>query len=189
MWLRPLFPTQTNRCASHTSLKRHLKGFCGRLRADVGSNRIRQMGLLLGTWKVGHGDMWTFPSSWWVGLSNPSEKSTTLPETNSSHLKWWFPINNLLFHAVIFRCELLVSGRVVKFAENKDKYCKNHHQKGLPWHTRRPRNWVSKLDVTASLQLETYWAEQIHGNDWLIYSQISWANIIYWAIADDLSII
>ena len=43
-----------------------------------------------------------FPANWRI----------TLPETNSSHLKIGHPKRKLVFQTSIFRCELLVLGRV-----------------------------------------------------------------------------
>ena len=41
------------------------------------------------------------------------ETAVTLPETNSSPLQIGHPNRKLVFQSSIFRCELLVSGRVV----------------------------------------------------------------------------
>ena len=49
------------------------------------------------------------------GESQPltqKQNPITLPETNSSHLKMVVSNRNLLFQRSIFRCELLVLGRV-----------------------------------------------------------------------------
>ena len=58
--------------------------------------------------------------SGYVYIINFAYKIYTLPETNSSPLKIGHPKRKFVFQPSIFRCELLVSWRVIDFLQNKD---------------------------------------------------------------------
>ena len=70
------------------------------------SERHRDSMGIFGFFRHGIWEMWPVDQ---VGFGGKD----TLPETNSSHLKLGHPKRKLVFQPSIFRCELLVSGRVI----------------------------------------------------------------------------
>ena len=80
-------------------------------------------------------------SNWWFTLPETKNggpqndgpwKAGTLPETNSSPLKIGHPKRKRVFQPSIFRCELLVSGRVTPFKHGNFWYQFVRFQGGYP---------------------------------------------------------